>query len=350
MKKVYIFLILLVSILFTINSCTKDEEDPVMLKLDKSEYVLEVGEKVTINVVQAPNTGDVLVWSSDDESVASVFMGIVTANASGIATITATYGNQTQTCVITIPVREYQLVWAEEFDGDELNLNDWTYEVNGSGGGNGEQQYYTDRTENLRVSDGILTIEARKEDYLGKEYTSARIVTKDKVDFKYGKVETRLKVPKGIGTWPAFWMLGYGSWPSAGEIDIMEHVGYDPLKFHCALHTSNLNGMNGRNPHASKTFDEDVANDFHTITMDWIENEFQGYDRIHIYIDGVKIKTFAETAQLQDSGDWPFNDDFFFIINLAIGGSWGGSQGIDDTMFDIPVLYQVDYIRVYQLQ
>jgi beta-glucanase (GH16 family) len=108
--------------------------------------------------------------------------------------------------------------------------------------------------------------------------------------------------------------------------------------------------MNGQNAHSSQTLDLPAANDFHTVTMEWVENEFMGYDRIHIYIDGVRTTTFGETKQLQDSGDWPFNDDFFLIINLAIGGNWGGSQGIDDTMFDIPVLYKVDYVRVYQLQ
>ena len=185
---------------------------------------------------------------------------------------------------------------------------------------------------------------------MGKSYTSGRINTKNNKHFAYGKVEARLKVPKGVGTWPAFWMLGYGSWPGCGEIDIMEHVGYQPKTFHCALHTLNRNGMNGQNEHAQQTLDQDVANDFHVITMEWVENEIQGYDRMHFYVDGLKTASFSETKQLQESGDWPFNDDFFFIVNLAIGGTWGGSQGIDDSMFDNPVLYQVDYIRVYQLQ
>lgn len=339
-----------IAVLFLFLACADDPVADNKLELDKSELTLNLGEKATITITQAPSTNEAAIWTSDDETVASVFLGTITALSSGTAIITATVGDQSATCVVTVPERVYQLVWADEFDGTTLNTDYWTYEVNGNGGGNGEAQYYTDHSENLRVADGVLTIEARKEAYEGKQYTSARIVTKNKKDFKYGKVETRLKVPLGRGTWPAFWMLGYGSWPRAGEIDIMEHVGYDPNTFYCALHTLNKNGMNGLNFKGHQTLTEPAANEFHEITMEWIESEFLGFDRIHIYVDGVKTTTFAETSQLQSSDDWPFNDQFFFILNLAIGGSWGGSQGIDDSMFDNPVLFQVDYVRVYQYQ
>ncbi|WNJ19292.1 family 16 glycosylhydrolase [Pontibacter sp. G13] len=341
--------ILLISLPLLLLSCGNDGTN-IQLELDQSAIDLPFGEKTTITVTQAPATGESIEWSSSDENVASVFFGTVTANGSGTATITAKLGEQTAECVVHVPGRTYELVWAEEFDGTTLDLDNWTYEVNGSGGGNNELQYYTDRTENLRLEDGKLVIEAHKEDYLGKQYTSARIITKDKKDIRYGRVEARLKVPKGRGTWPAFWMLGYGSWPQAGEIDIMEHVGYEPQLFHCALHSANKNGMNGQNQHGSQDMGYDVADEFHVITMEWVEKEFMGLDRIHIYVDGVKTKTFAETAQLANAGDWPFNDSFFFILNLAIGGSWGGVQGVDDSMFDVPVRYEVDYIRVYQLQ
>lgn len=347
MKNILIIFVSLFQ-LFAI-SCS-EEPDEKSLIIDPSETTLKVGEKITITVTEAPVVSETIVWTTDDESVATVFMGVVTAVNSGTANITATMGEYEAVCVITVAERTYELVWAEEFDGDALNLDDWTIEVNGSGGGNNELQYYTDRSENIRVADGMLTIEAKKEEYLGKSYTSGRIITKNKQDFAYGKVEARLKVPTGVGTWPALWMLGYGSWPRAGEIDIMEHVGYQPNKFHAALHTLNKNGMNGGNSKGTLELDEAAAEDFHIITMEWVENEFMGFDRIHIYVDGVKLTTFAETTQLQDSGDWPFNDNFYFILNLAIGGNWGGVQGVDDSMFDVPVLYQVDYIRVYQLQ
>ena len=335
-------------------SCSKnnDGSSDEALVLNKSEMTLNFGEEETLTVVKAPGSNETLIWETDNKEVATVFHGIVTAQQSGTATITATFGAFTAECVVTVNERTYQMVWSDEFDGTELDTDMWTYEIgNGNWGwGNGEEQYYTDRKENVRVENGMLTIEARKEEFGGRPYTSARIITKNKKDFTYGKIEARIKVPSGRGTWPAFWMLGYGSWPRAGEIDIMEHVGYDPKTFHTALHTKNKNGTNGQNFSGHKTFDDNVADEFHTITMEWVEEEFLGFDRIHIYVDGVKTKTFGETAQLQDSGDWPFNDDFFFILNLAIGGQWGGAQGIDDSMFDVPVLYQIDYLRVYQLQ
>lgn len=330
-------------------SCTEQTSSSI-LEMDVTTLELSVGDKEKINITQAPDNGGTLEWSSDNESVATVYFGTVTALKGGTAVITATMGDASAECLVTVATQDYQLVWADEFNGNELNTDYWTIEVNGYGGGNNEEQYYTDRPENIRVADGLLTIEARKEEYLGKQYTSARIVTKDKKDFAYAKVETRIKVPSGRGTWPALWLLGYGSWPDAGEIDFLEHVGYEPYIMHCALHTANKNGMNGQNFKASQTLENPAADDFHIMTMEWVKNEFMGYDRIHIYVDGIKTTTFGETQQLQDSGDWPFNDQFFFILNLAIGGNWGGIQGIDDTIFDSPVLYQVDYIRVYQLQ
>ncbi|TLX70324.1 glycosyl hydrolase family protein [Labilibacter sediminis] len=348
--KSLLLLAILPCFFFSCSDSDSEEAKPKSLELDQSELTLLVGEKTTINVIEAPVATEPVVWSSDNESVATVFLGAVTAVNSGTATITATMGEYTAECVITVPERTYELVWSDEFEGASLNTDNWTIEVNGNGGGNQELQYYTDRPENVRLEDGFLILEARKEEYLGKNYTSGRIVTKNKQDFKYGKIEARFKVPSGRGTWPAFWMLGYGSWPRAGEIDIMEHVGYDPKTFHCALHTLNKNGLNGQNFKAHQTLANNAADEFHTVTMEWVENEFMGFDRIHIYIDGVKTTTFGETKQLQDTGDWPFNDQFFFILNLAIGGKWGGLQGVDDSMFDNPVLYMIDYVKVYQLQ
>lgn len=353
MRQITLLLLPLCWILLMCISCSESiaTDEVKRLVLSSNDLTLQVGESSTLIIEESPSATASVNWTSSDESVAEVnAWGGITALNSGTSIVKATMGEYVDSCTVLVPERTYQLVWEEEFNGDALDLDVWTYEVNGNGGGNNELQYYSDRTENLRVADGLLTIEARKEEYLGKSYTSARIITKEKKDFTYGKVEVRLKVPSGRGTWPAFWMLGYGSWPDAGEIDIMEHVGYDPNTFHCALHTKNKNGMNGKNEHGDHEYADAVANDFHVITMEWVEKEYMGFDRIHISIDGEEIQTFAETTQLQDSGDWPFNDPFFFIINLAIGGSWGGAQGVDDTMFDVPVLYQIDYIKVYQLQ
>lgn len=344
-------IILILSILLVFTYACSEQNAPVKLELDKDTMTLNVGDKETITVTQAPSNGETLVWASDDETVATVFFGTVTALSSGTATITATLGDQEAQCAVIVAERTYDLVWSDEFDGTSLNTDVWTYEIGtGSWGwGNNEEQYYTDRPENIRIEDGFLVIEARKEEYMGSQYTSARIKTKDKKEFTYGKIEVRLQVPLGIGTWPAFWMLGTeGGWPDCGEIDIMEHVGKEPRNIHCALHTANKNGVNGKNFKGTQTLEEDVADNFHVITLDWVEDEFLGYDRMHFFVDDVKTATFGETAQLQESGDWPFNTPFFFIVNLALGGNWGGD--IDDTMFDNPVLYKLDYIRVYQLQ
>jgi beta-glucanase (GH16 family) len=343
--------LILLIVIVQVSSCGCNKENLVALELDKTEIGMEIGDTEVIKVTQAPATNDTLVWASDNKTVATVFFGTVTAISSGTATITATFGDKVAECVVTVAEKTYQLVWSDEFDGTTLNTDNWTYETGTGqwGWGNNEEQYYTSRTENIRVEDGMLVIEARKEEYQGSSYTSARIKTKGKQEFTYGKIEVRLKVPIGVGTWSAFWTLATeGGWPECGEIDIMEHVGKEPKNIHCALHTLNKNGMNGLNPKGTQTLDEDIGAEFHVVTCEWIENEFMGFDRIHIYIDGVKTKTFAETTQLQDSGDWPYFKPHYFIINLAMGGNWGGD--IDDSMFDNPVLYQLDYVRLYQYQ
>lgn len=350
--KILLLIVILQSIIYSCSTDSGVDISEEILELNKSELTLKVGEQETLSITKSPSTNETLTWTSNSKEIASVFHGVVTANQSGITTITATIGDISTNCIVTVPERTYELVWSDEFDGTELNSDNWSYEIgNGNWGwGNGEEQYYTDRPENIRVEDGFLTIEARKENFEGQKYTSARIITKNKQDFAYGKIETRIKVPSGTGTWPAFWMLGYGSWPRAGEIDIMEHVGYEPKSIHTALHTLTKNGGNGQNSLATQVLNENVTDEFHTITMEWVEEELFGYDRIHIYVDGVKTTTFGETAQLQESGDWPFNDQFYFILNLAIGGSWGGARGIDDTIFNNPVIYQIDYVRVYQFE
>lgn len=162
------------------------------------------------------------------------------------------------------PIEGYSLYWAEEFDSDDLNPLNWNVETGVAA--NQELQYYTDRSENLRVEDGCLVIEARKEPMENREYTSARINTQGKVQIKYGYIEARIWLPAGQGTWPAFWMMGTGasSWPRCGEIDIMEHVGKTPGQVTHALHTQNANGNNGRNWNASTALAEPRAAGIHT--------------------------------------------------------------------------------------
>lgn len=236
----------------------------------------------------------------------------------------------------------YELVWSDEFDyTGKPNSDKWGYDVGGGGWGNGEEQYYTDRLENSFVENGILTIVAKKEEYGGNSYTSARLITKNKGDWKYGKVEVMAKIPPGRGTWSAIWMLPtdweYGGWPDSGEIDIMEHVGYDPNRIHGTVHTEAYNHSTNTQKGASKIISTSQT-EFHLYAIEWFE------DRIDFLIDDVKFFTFDN--ENNTSTEWPFDKRFHLLLNIAVGGSWGGVQGIDNTIF--PTSMEIDYVRVYQ--
>jgi beta-glucanase (GH16 family) len=238
--------------------------------------------------------------------------------------------------------REWKLVWSDEFDYKGLpDEKKWNYDVGGGGWGNNELEYYTGhRLENARVEDGHLILESRKEDWEGKKYTSARLVTKEKGDWKYGRVEVRAKLPRGTGTWPAIWMLGSVSpfkWPDDGEIDIMEEVGYDPGVIHASIHCKKYNHV----MHTQKTAVTDVpdfAEAYHVYAMEWDETH------IDLFVDDLKYFTFTNEHTGHDS--WPFDDPMHLLLNIAVGGNWGGQKGVDDTVFPQQML--VDYVRVYQ--
>lgn len=235
-----------------------------------------------------------------------------------------------------------ELVWGDEFDYTGLpNSTKWSYDVGGGGWGNSELQYYTEnRTENARVENGNLIIEARKESFGGMNYTSARLVTRNKGDWKYAKIEVRAKVAGGRGSWPAIWMLPtnweYGSWPASGEIDIMEYVGYDPTKIHGTVHTKAFNHSIGTQVGLSYAL-SDAATAFHVYSMNWTET------KIELFVDNVKYFTFNSNA---DWEKWPFDKTFHLLLNVAVGGNWGGAQGVDDAIF--PTRMEVDYVRVYK--
>jgi beta-glucanase (GH16 family) len=237
------------------------------------------------------------------------------------------------------------LIWCDEFDYSGLpDTTKWSYDVGGNGWGNGELQFYTDkRTENARVEDGNLIIETRKEDYNEKQYTSARLLTKNKCDWLYGRIEIRAKLPKGKGLWPAIWMLPtvweYGNWPDCGEIDIMENVGYDPQKVHFTIHTGAYNHIMGTQKSSSILLDDPYAT-FHLYAIEWFE------DHIDFFCDDTLRYTFNN----ENTGPktWPFDKRFHLLLNIAVGGSWGGAQGIDDSVF--PQKMVVDYVRVYSLE
>lgn len=234
-------------------------------------------------------------------------------------------------------------VWADEFDYNGLpDPAKWTYDLGGGGWGNNELQYYTDKAANAQVANGMLSVIARKEKMDNRDYTSARLVSKGRGDFLYGRFEIKAKLPAGKGTWPAIWMLptdwAYGDWPKSGEIDIMEHVGYDPNRVHMSVHTEAYNHSIGTQKTATTTVDKAIG-EFHVYRVDWTPYAIRGY------IDGSLLFTF--TNESKGYKTWPFDKKFHFLLNIAVGGNWGGQQGIDDSVF--PAVMEIDYVRAYKM-
>ena len=237
-----------------------------------------------------------------------------------------------------------KLVWSDEFNTNGApNPTKWGYEIgngcpNICGWGNGEKQFYTNRTDNVKVENGVLKIIAKKENYQGSGYTSARLITKGKFDFTYGRIDVRAKLPSGIGTWPAIWMLGANidavGWPACGEIDIMEHWGHNPTKVSSATHTPSCSG-GCANTSVGETTISDYATAFHVYSVDWTENELK------FFIDD--IYKYSYKPSVKNSSTWPYFAPQFFVLNLAMGGSWFTI----DPSFTESVM-DIDYIRVYQ--
>ena len=224
-----------------------------------SPYVVELSAGETAQFKVGNAYGVELAWEVADESVAKVSEdGTITALKSGLTKVTLTSTLEQVEAYIAVKHNwgEYELVWSDEFDGTDLDRSVWDYNTGGGGWGNQELQYYTDRTENVRVEDGNLVIEARKEKYDNRDYTSGRILSKGKKEFLYGKFEARIKFPGGKGTWPAWWMMGGSmNWPACGEIDIQEHVGSQDTRVSFALHTPDKNGTKGNNWAETHFFD-----------------------------------------------------------------------------------------------
>lgn len=245
--------------------------------------------------------------------------------------------------------KEYALVWSDEFDytGTPDTLK-WRFDIGDGcpqlcGWGNEELQYYTDRPANARVESGHLVIEARKEQFASSGYTSAKLVTRGIADWTYGRIEVRAKLPSGRGTWPAIWMLSaeqrYGGWPADGEIDIMEHVGFEPNHVYGSVHTKAYNHMDGTQRTAGiMEFEQPFEKHFHVYTIDW------NAERIVFMVNEVPYLTFANEQKTY--AEWPFDAPFYLILNIAVGGTWGGAEGIDDTIW--PQRMEIDYVRVYQ--
>lgn len=234
-----------------------------------------------------------------------------------------------------------KLIWSDEFNGKGIpDPSKWNYDVGGNGFGNNEAQFYTlRRPENARMENGNLVIEARKEKWENNAYTSARLLTKGKFSFQYGTVEVRAKLPKGRGTWPAIWMMSENmkKWPDDGELDIMEHVGFNQGYIHASVHTQKYNHIRGTQK-TDTLFVKDVSETFHVYKAVWTP------EKIDVYVDDMKFFTYENKEKVYEA--WPFDQPCFIILNLAIGGFWGGKEGIDDAVF--PQKYYIDYVRVYQ--
>ena len=243
---------------------------------------------------------------------------------------------------------EWTLVWSDEFDDAGLpDTSKWAYDMGGHGWGNQELQYYTEaRPENARVEDGHLVITARKEAWDGNEYTSARLVSKH--DWTYGRFEARAKLPSGRGTWPAIWMLptndtyGPDYWPDNGEIDIMEHVGYAPDTVHATVHTEAYNHTKGTQ-RGQAIHVPDARSAFNVYAVEWTPDSIRGY------VNDRKYFTFPNERRTEPDAnwqEWPFDHPFHFVLNIAVGGTWGGAKGVDPTIW--PQEMRIDYVRVYQ--
>ena len=240
-----------------------------------------------------------------------------------------------------------ELVWSDEFDEDGLpDPAKWRYETGGHGWGNQESQFYTRaRSKNARVEDGRLIIEAHQESFSGRRYTSARL--NSTAEWTYGRFEVRAIVPSGRGTWPAIWMLPdlgkYGGWPRAGEIDIMEHVGFEPDKVHFTVHTDAYNHQ--RNTQKGAFIRVPTArSEFNVYAMEWTPSEISAYlnDNDRPYF---RFRNETLTNRAANDRHWPFDHPFHFVLNIAVGGTWGGAMGIDPNIW--PQRLQIDYVRVY---
>jgi beta-glucanase (GH16 family) len=340
MNKLQVFLIATI-VLFT--ACGK-ESAPGNTNTPPTNLVVNA-------VVSTDNSGNVAFTATATNAInfdydygngifSTVPSGIVTYKypASGTYTVNVvakSSSGQTISKSIQVTVSvAVSLVWSDEFNTDgPPDPSKWGYDIGAGGWGNGEVQYYTNRSENVIVQGGMLKIKMIKENFSGSPYSSARILSKGKYDFTYGKVEVSAKIPSGRGTWPAIWMLGSNintvPWPGCGEIDIMEHVGNDLNRIYGTLHYP---GRFGGSADGNSKVIANATTEFHKYQLEWSPST------IKISVDDQQIHVVANSTTI------PFNKNFFFILNIAMGGAFGGS--IDPAVSGATM--EVDYIRVYQ--
>ncbi len=237
----------------------------------------------------------------------------------------------------------WTLSWSDEFNYTGLpDSSKWDYDTGGHGWGNNELQYYTDSDiRNVEVNNGTLKLRALREKTGDKDYSSARMVTRGKADFTYGKIEINAKLPAGRGLWPALWMLGNNietvDWPECGEIDIMEHVGYEKDSIFGTIHTKAYNHVIGTQK-MKKIFIKDPYGSFHRYTLEWTP------EHMKFFLDDTLFNEI--TNEKKSTAEWPFDSPFYLLMNIAVGGNLGGQHGVDSTVF--PATMEVDYVRVYK--
>jgi beta-glucanase (GH16 family) len=266
-----------------------------------------------------------------------------------LALVVANYSPITRTAFADNPA-VWKLVWSDEFDGPNgspVDTTKWGFDTGGNGWGNNELETYTNRTTNASLENGMLVIKALKETFTGsdnrtRDYTSARLLTKNKFSQAYGRIEARLKVPYGQGIWPAFWMLGdninTAGWPNCGEIDIMENIGREPSIVHGTVHGPGYSGGDGIGAAYTLPTGQKFSDNFHTFAVEWEPNVMR------FYVDGLLYKTITP-ANLPAGKSWVFDHPFFIILNVAVGGYW---PLYPDATTVFPQQMLVDYVRVYQ--
>ena len=243
----------------------------------------------------------------------------------------------------------WSLTWNDEFngpDGSAVDTTKWVMETGGNGWGNDELEYYTSRTKNASLHDGNLVIQVLDEKFAGpdgvsRNYTSARLKTQGKFSQTYGRFEARIKIPKGQGIWPAFWMLGANidkvPWPDSGEIDIMENIGKEPYLVHGTIHGPGYSGSSGIGTSHALSGERKYFNDFYVYAVEWEPKE------IRFYVDD-QIYTTRTPADLPKGAKWVYDHPFFLLLNVAVGGGWPGNP---DASTEFPQTMLVDYVRVY---
>ena len=362
MKKIMIFNTLLVC-LISLTACGGDDDsttqinDTVTCGVNELQFTADKGDQtvqvtatrewkaysesawITISPNYSTNKEATITVSAAENNTYEQRTGKVTVLAGAARTnIQVTQAAKEKPAIdpsITVP-EGYELVWNDEFTGSSLST-DWTHEIQSAGWVNNELQNYINGDGVTAVSDGALKITCKQKD--DKVY-SGRIYAMRKTGWKYGYFEAKIKLPSGKGTWPAFWMMpvNYTSWPGDGEIDIMEEVGCVPNEVSSSIHCNAYNHMiNTQKTHAMTI--TKAEGEYHVYALEWTENA------IKTYVDGKEQLSFANDGK-NNKDTWPFNANFYVILNLAWGGSWGGMNGVDASA--LPVTMDVDYVRVFQ--